>query len=171
MSKGNRKRKPARGRDTGAAPTARREPPATPTRASTRAPAGQRALPDELLPPWERGPVRAFVRDAVDARGPRPMLLFMPAFAVALITDFGPQSELGHILLLVSLAALAVVAVDALLLGTSLLRAARAGVSRGTGGWLRDRLVRVHACAPTAIDAPPTPGIAGPRRFGPATSR
>ena len=156
MSKGNRRRKPARGRDTGAAPTARREPPATPTWASTRAPAGQRALPDELLPPWERGPVRAFVRDAVDARGPRPMLLFMPAFAVALITYFGPQSELGHILLLISLAALAVVAVDALLLGTSLLRAAReAFPGERVGGFATGWYVFMRAHRPRSMRRPP----------------
>lgn len=111
-----------RSRATRPAPVARREPPAT----RRRAPADRADDADRLLPPWERGPVRAFVRDAVDARGPRPLLLlFMPAFALALITIFGPASELGRWLLLGSLAVLAVVAVDALLLGSQLVRAAR----------------------------------------------
>jgi hypothetical protein len=69
--------------------------------------------------------VRAFVRDAVDAHGPRLTLLFMPAFALALITIFGPRSELGDYLMAASLAVLAVVAVDAALLGSSIIRAAR----------------------------------------------
>jgi hypothetical protein len=105
-----------------AAPTVRREPPAAPVRSTSP---GRAAYPDELLPPWERGPVRAFVRDAVDSRGPRLMLLFMPAFALTLITIFGPQSELGDNVTLVGLAALAVVAVDAAVLGSSILRATR----------------------------------------------
>jgi Protein of unknown function (DUF3043) len=117
-----RKRKPAR-RPAGTA-TARREPPAGPRAAGT-GPRSVGRLPDELLPPWERGPVRAFVRDAVDARGPRLTLLFMPAFALALITIFGPRSELGDYLKVASLAVLVVVAVDAALLGASLVRAAR----------------------------------------------
>jgi hypothetical protein len=155
VSKGNRKRRPPR---RGSA-AARREPPATSTRtssATSSASTGYRALPDELLPPWERGPVRAFVRDAVDARGPRPMLLFMPAFAVALITYFGPQSDLGHTLLLVSLAALAVVAVDALLLGFSLVRAARQAfpgerVNGVATGWY----VFMRAHRPRSMRRPP----------------
>jgi Protein of unknown function (DUF3043) len=118
VSKGSRKRKPAR-RAAVITPAARREPPSTPPRPSPG------RLPDELLPPWERGPVRAFVRDAVDARGARLTLLFMPAFALALITIFGPASQLGHYLKLASLAALAVVAVDTVLLGSSITRAAR----------------------------------------------
>jgi len=69
--------------------------------------------------------VRAFVRDAVDAHGPRLTLLFMPAFALALITIFGPRSSLGDYLKAASLAVLAVVAVDAALLGSSIIRAAR----------------------------------------------
>jgi Protein of unknown function (DUF3043) len=117
-----RKRKPAR-RPAGTA-TARREPRATPRPAET-GPRGGGRLPDELLPPWERGPVRAFVRDAVDARGPRLTLLFMPAFALTLITIFGPRSELGDYLKAAGLAVLVVVAVDAALLGTSIVRAAR----------------------------------------------
>jgi hypothetical protein len=120
-----RKRKPAR-RPAGTA-TARREPPATRAAATGPRRTGQTGsgLPDELLPPWERGPVRGFVRDAVDAHGPRLTLLFMPAFALALITIFGPASELGDYLKVASLAVLGVVAVDAALLGSSIVNAAR----------------------------------------------
>src|SRR4029450_10687650 len=102
---GGRRRRTVR-RPVGTA-TVRREPPAThagatsPRRAGTRLPGGKR-------PRGERGPVRAFVRDAVDAHGPRLTLLFMPAFALALITIFGPRSELGDYLKAASLAALGV---------------------------------------------------------------
>ena len=109
-----------------------------------------------MLPPWERGPVRAFVRDAVDARGPRLVLLFMPAFAMALITYFGPESALGHTLLLVSLAVLGVVAVDALVLGWAVVRAARQEFpgervgSLGTGWYV---FMRAHR--PRSMRRPP----------------
>lgn len=151
MSKGNRKRKPAR-RGAVSTPTARREPPAV----APQVQSGQRSLPDELLAPWERGPVRAFVRDEVDARGPRLMLLFMPAFALALITIFGPASELGHYLMLGSLAALAVVAVDTVLLCSSIIPAARRAFpgervgTLGTGWYV---FMRAHR--PRSMRRPP----------------
>lgn len=150
----SRKHRSAR-RGAVATPTVRREPPAT-ARAGAAARRRPDHVPDELLPPWERGPVRAFVRDAVDARGPRPILLFMPAFALALITIFGPQSELGHYLMLVSLAALAVVAVDAVLLGSQLVRAARQAfpgerVGRLATGWY----VFMRAHRPRSMRRPP----------------
>ena len=95
---------------------------------------------DSHLPPRDRGAVRAYARDAVDARRPRPILLFMPAFAVMLITTFGPASQLGRNLLVGSLVVLAVVVVDAVILGTSIIRMARsefpdAQVSGPATGW------------------------------------
>jgi hypothetical protein len=92
--------------------TARRQPP-------ERAPAG-----DEHLPPRDRGPVRAYVRDVVDARR-RLVGLFMPAFACALISWQSPESGLRTILLTVGLVALAVVVADAVVLGVQVVRMAR----------------------------------------------
>jgi hypothetical protein len=61
----------------------------------------------------------------VDARR-RLVGLFAPVFGMFLITTFGPASDLQHQLWLGSLAALAVIAVDALLLGRAVTVAARA---------------------------------------------
>ena len=167
MSKGRRKRTAPRA----AVAVARPEPPAArrpdhdgPNRAGT----GERpAYDDETLPPWERGPVRRCARDAVDARGPRLLLLFMPAFALALITGFGPKSDLGHTLLLASLAVLAVVAVDAVVLGSSIVGAARrefskAQVNAFSTGWY----VFMRAHRPRSMRRP-APLV----RSGPATTR
>ncbi len=114
---------------------------------------------DEMLPPWERGPVRGFVRDAVDAHGPRLVLLFMPAFAMALITGFGPPSELGRYLLMGSLLALSVVAVDTLLIAAPIVRAARAAfpnanVNAFSTGWY----VFMRAHRPRSWRRPPPLG-------------
>jgi hypothetical protein len=110
VSKGRNKRQPTR----------RPVPPAVP--------AGDRPLPgDELLQVRDRGAVRAYVRDAVDARRTlRPLALFVPAFGLAMITAVGPSSELGTTLLIGSLVVLAVVALDAYLLGSAIVRMARA---------------------------------------------
>ncbi len=112
-----------------------------------------------MLPPWERGPVRAFVRDAVDSRGPRLMLLFMPAFALALITGFARPSDFGHALLIGSLAVLVVVAVDAVVLATSIVGAARAAlpnarVNAFSTGWY----VFMRAHRPRSMRRPPPAG-------------
>ena len=126
MSNKTGKKRRAQPRPTARA-SVRPEPPATarPAAGTWRAPA------EEFLPPWERGPVRAYLRDAVDRRRPRLVLLFMPAFALALIAGFGPQSELGRILLACALVALVVVAVDALLLGVTITREARTIFGKG----------------------------------------
>lgn len=147
MSRGGaRKRRSTRGAGQ---PVVRREPPATTARAAP-------SWPDEMLPPWERGPVRAFVRDAVDARGPRLVLLFMPAFALALITLFGPESELGDWLLLASTAVLAVVAVDAVVLGSQLVRAARRQFpTERVGGLSTGWYVFMRAHRPRSMRRPP----------------
>lgn len=112
MSRGARNRRPA---------TVRRQPPAT-----RRAPAPSGPVDHhDLLPPWDRGPVRAYVRDVVDSR--RHLTgLFMPFFAMALITIAGPASELADVLRTVSLVALAVMAVEVLARGLTITRMARA---------------------------------------------
>jgi Protein of unknown function (DUF3043) len=103
--------------------------------------------------------VRGFVRDAVDAHRPRLILLFMPAFAMALISGFGPPSELGDYLLLGSLAALAVVAMDTLLIAVPIVRAARAAfpnahVNAFSTGWY----VFMRAHRPRSWRRPPPLG-------------
>lgn len=105
-----------------AAPVRATWPPTT----VVASPRNERGSPDEQLHPRDRGPVRAYVRDAVDSRRRLTGLLFMPAFAVALICAWGPSSDLQRALLAGSLVALAVVAVDATLLGRSITAMARA---------------------------------------------
>jgi hypothetical protein len=146
---------------TAVARPTRHEPPAATARASGGRHASARparpVLADEHLPPWERGPVRAFVRDAVDAgRRWRPVLLFMPAFALALIAGFGPDSELGDNLLLGSLVVLVVVVADALVLGWSMIRMARQAFPNervGVPGTLWYVFMRAHR--PRSMRRPP----------------
>jgi hypothetical protein len=69
--------------------------------------------------------VRAYLRDVVDVRH-RLVGLFMPVFAVALITALGPASDLQRYLLSGSLVVLAAMVVDAVLLGRSVTAMARA---------------------------------------------
>ena len=77
------------------------------------------------LAPHDRGPVRAFIRDEVDARR-RLVGLFLPVLGVVVISFFAPASDLQRNALFGSLAVLAVVVADAVLMGVSLTRAARA---------------------------------------------
>ncbi len=101
------------------------------TRSSTSRPAEARvtagqAAAEEALPPWDRGPVRAYLRDVVDARRHLLGVLFVPAFGLAMITTFGPASDLQRLLLRVSLIALAIVVVEAVARGMTYTRMARA---------------------------------------------
>ena len=80
---------------------------------------------DRDLAPHDRGPVRAFIRDEVDARR-RLVGLFLPVLGVVVISVFAPASDLQRNALFGSLAVLAVVVADAVLMGVSLTRAARA---------------------------------------------
>ena len=80
---------------------------------------------DRDLAPHDRGPVRAFIRDEVDARR-RLVGLFLPVLGVVVISVFAPASDLQRNALFASLAVLAVVVADAVLMGVSLTRAARA---------------------------------------------
>ena len=102
------------------------------------------------------GPVRAFVRDAVDAGGPRLMLLFMPAFALALITSSDRSRSSGDTLLLVSLAVLAWWPWTPLVLGWSIMRAARqAFPSEQVGGLGTLWYVFMRAHRPRSMRRPP----------------
>jgi hypothetical protein len=80
---------------------------------------------DRDLAPGDRGPVRAFVRDEVDSRR-RLVGLFLPVLGAVVISTFSPASDLQRYLLFGSLAALAAVLTDAVLMGVTITRAARA---------------------------------------------
>jgi hypothetical protein len=80
---------------------------------------------DRELAPHDRGPVRAFVRDEVDARR-RLVGAFLPVLGIAVISALSPASDWQRYALVVSLAVLAAIAVDAVLMGVFLTRAARA---------------------------------------------
>lgn len=100
------------------------------TKAAPRTPAprvasSRKPPPDEALHPRDRGPVRAYVRDVVDAR--RGLVgLFVPGFGGTLISALSPASDLQRWLLVICVALLAVALVDALLLGRKVTRQARA---------------------------------------------
>jgi hypothetical protein len=79
---------------------------------------------DRDLAPQDRGPVRAFIRDEVDARR-RLVGLFLPALGAVVISALNPASDWQRIALLVSLTALAVTVADAVLMGVLLVRSAR----------------------------------------------
>jgi hypothetical protein len=79
---------------------------------------------DRGLAPHDRGPVRAFVRDEVDARR-RVVGAFLPVLGCVVISALSPASDWQRYALLGSLALLAVVAVDAVLMGVAITRAAR----------------------------------------------
>jgi uncharacterized membrane protein len=118
------------GQATGAARQRVGTGPAAGRSAAQRPPAARataaQAAADEALAPWDRGPVRAYLRDVVDARRHLLGILFVPAFGLAMITTFGPASDLQRLLLLVSLVALAVVLVEAVVRGATYTKMARA---------------------------------------------
>ena len=101
------------------------------TKAAPRTPAPpaaaprRKAPPVEALHPRDRGPVRAYVRDVVDAR--RGLVgLFVPGFGGTLISALSPASDLRRWLLIICVALLAVALLDALRLGVQVTRSARA---------------------------------------------
>jgi hypothetical protein len=82
-------------------------------------------VPDSQLAPQDRGPVRAFVRDVVDGRR-RLVGLFLPVTGAVVLSLVNPASDLQRYALAGSLAALVAVAIDAVVLGVTVTRAARA---------------------------------------------
>jgi hypothetical protein len=120
MSRDRRRRRPQR-----IAPTVRPEPPARVGR--PRAPA---APDDASLPPRERGPVGAYVRDSVDRRRWGPSLLFLPAVATGLAGAVAPTTFVGKNLIALSVMLLVVVALDVLLFGFTIVRMTRARYGR-----------------------------------------
>jgi hypothetical protein len=147
-----RRRRPRQAPGATAAPVVRRQPPAQPARP---APARRARPAEDHLPPRDRGPVRAYVRDAVDVRR-RVVGLFMPVFAVVLISALGPASPLQRLLLAAGLLALAVVAVDAVLLGRAVTRMARAEFPAArVGGWSTGWYAFMRAHRPRRMRLPP----------------
>jgi hypothetical protein len=118
MTGGRRDRKGRAPRDVDRWTRAAAHSPApTPSRADTPS--------DETLQPRDRGPVRAYVRDLVDAR--RGLVgLFAPGFGGTLIAALGPRSDLQRWLLLICAVLLAISVVDAVILGRAVTRRARA---------------------------------------------
>jgi hypothetical protein len=119
-----------------------RAAPGTPTpttRPTTRPDAASRRTtvpPDEALHPRDRGPVRAYVRDVVDSRRHGLVGLFVPGFGGTLIAALGPASNLQRWLLVICAALLAVALVDAVVLGRTATRRARARYPGKTvDGW------------------------------------
>ena len=101
---------------------------------------------DAQLAPRDRGPVRAYVRDVVDSRR-RLVGLFLPALGAVVLSLASPASDLQRWFLIGSGAALAVAVVDAVVMGASITRSARAAFPgepvRGLAtGWYA--FVRAH---------------------------
>jgi Protein of unknown function (DUF3043) len=80
---------------------------------------------DAQLAPHDRGPVRAYVRDTVDSRR-RLVGLFLPALGAVVLSLASPASDLQRWFLIASVAALAVAVGDAVVMGASITRSARA---------------------------------------------
>jgi hypothetical protein len=70
--------------------------------------------------------VRAYVRDVVDARRRGLVGLFVPGFGGTMIAALGPASNLQRWLLVICAALLALSLVDAVVLGRTVARRARA---------------------------------------------
>jgi Protein of unknown function (DUF3043) len=96
-----------------------------PTRQDTTS-ARTKAPHDDALHPRDRGPVRAYVRDLVDARRRGLVGLFVPGFGGTLIAALGPASNLQRWLLVICAVLLAVSLVDAVVFGRTVTRRARA---------------------------------------------
>jgi hypothetical protein len=104
--------------------------------AASRPAARPRDPHDDALHPRDRGPVRAYVRDLVDARHRGLVGLFVPGFGGTLIAALSPASNLQRWLLVICAALLALSLVDAVVLGRTVTRRARARFPGETvDGW------------------------------------
>ena len=152
------RRRPARGRPAAGARGSARGASEAPRRQGPQ-------MRDQDLAPHDRGPVRAFVRDAVDARR-RLVGLFLPVLGVVVISALGPASGLQRFALTGSLAVLGVVLLDAVLLGVRVTREARArfpdeSVPGPATGWYA--FLRAHRARASRRPAPRvTPGGTAP---------
>ncbi len=136
----------ARGRGGRRGQTRPRQRPQPSARAIAPRRAARAAAADEHLHPRDRGPVQAWLRDAVDRR--RHLAgLFLPALGITVISIFAPASALQRWALVAGLALLVAIAVEAVVRGIVLARAARAAfpdaqVSAARAGW--STFVRAH---------------------------
>jgi hypothetical protein len=133
---------------------------------SAKAPSGRTmGARDANLPPHDRGPVRAFVRDEVDARR-RLVGAFLPVLGVVIISVLSPASDWQRYALFGSLAALAVILADAVVMGVTVTREARAAfpgeqVPGLATGWYA--FLRAHRSRALRRPAPRvSPGGRGP---------
>ena len=130
MTKGRRKRpQPVRAEPRSTAPRTTGPRISAPRSTGKQKDGGTRLPPwpdDDQLPARERGPVRAKQAHPGAPPPPPPRPAVKPAIALGLICAFGPPSELAHTIMLGCLAVLAVVIFDAVLLGRSIIRMARA---------------------------------------------
>jgi hypothetical protein len=135
----------ARGKRGQARPRQRPKPSAR-AGAPRRAPRASSTAAEEHLHPRDRGPVQAWLRDAVDRRRHLAGLL-LPALGVTLICVLSPASAVQRWALVAALAVLAAIAVEAVVRGIVLARAARAEfpgtqVSAARTAW--STFVRAH---------------------------
>jgi hypothetical protein len=79
---------------------------------------------DRELAPHDRGPVRAFIRDEVDARR-RLVGALLPVLGIVVIAALNPASDWQRYALYAGLTALAAIVVDAVVMGASITQAAR----------------------------------------------
>jgi hypothetical protein len=138
--------------------------PRPPERARQRREAERR---DRDLAPRDRGPVRAFIRDEVDAHR-RLVGAFLPVLGIVIISALSPASDWQRYALFGGLAVLAAIMVDAVVMGVVLTRAARdafpgadvPGLATGWYAFLRAHRGRSVRRPPPRV-APrgrPTPG-------------
>lgn len=138
----------ARGRGGKRGQTRPRQRPQPSARAGAprRAARATPAATEEHVHPRDRGPVQAWLRDAVDRR--RHLAgLFLPVLGVTVISVFSPASTLQRWMLIASLALLAAIAVEAVVRGIVLARAARAefpGAEVSTARTAWSTFVRAH---------------------------
>ncbi len=80
---------------------------------------------ERYLPPRDRGPVRAYVRDVVDSR-PHLLGLFMPLALVVVVSTFVPSLAVQQYMSLFSLAMLLVMITEGVYLGRTITSRVRA---------------------------------------------
>ena len=80
---------------------------------------------NRYLPPRDRGPVRAHVRDLVDSR-PHLLGLFMPLALIVVVSAFIPVPEVQRYMSMFSLVLLAVMLAEGTYLGLTITRTVRA---------------------------------------------
>jgi hypothetical protein len=80
---------------------------------------------DRYLPPRDRGPVKAYVRDLVDSR-PHLLGLFMPLALIVVVSAFVPQPAFQQYMSMFSLVMLVVMIAEGVYLGLTISRQVRA---------------------------------------------